>query len=765
MITNLKYIQNIGRFETVTHNPDLAFKKLGLVFSENGRGKTTLCAILRSLTTGNPAPILERHRLSARTVSRAVVELEETEAAFDGARWNVVGPKMAIFDDHFVDTNVYSGLSVTAGNRQNLHELVIGEEGVKHNRRVQDLTKLIAELQKDVVACERAIPSSILGGHTIDVFCRLRLPPDLDEQLSAARKSVSVLQDAGLIKRTEAFEALGLPDLGRESIIATLQAALPELESTALESVKAHFKELDNSQAESWVSKGMEIASKRSLCPFCGQDLSGSTLLAHYQAYFSKAYADHKARITSTRNSLMEKLGGDRLARFQRKVQLSKDRHDFWSHYLQLPASDIDSEELANYWAAARDGLVEALDKKAAAPLETQGLSTTVQGAVEKYVIFAKKVLSTSTALLAQNDAIALAKEQASHGSLAAAEAQLSLIEAIERRHQEDTAAKCLEYLKAREAKEDAQAEKVAARLALDDHRKNVFGTYQTAINDFLLKFNADFRIDTLAPLDPRGVPTSSYELVVNRGRVGLAQPGSLEPSFGTVLSAGDRNTLALAFFFATLKERSALDNTIIVLDDPASSLDDGRTLATLQETRGLLDRAAQVIVLSHSRPLLCQLWDRADKDHTSTMQIRDAGQEASRFEPWNAEAAALTEYDSLHKCVRVYSSNSTGDPEKVAPALRLVLEGFLRVAFVEHFPPGKILKDFFVAAKQLGDDGSPIISDDVIDELDKLREYANQFHHDTCKTWQEEISNVNETQLKGFAKRVVKFTRPSYST
>ena len=139
MITDLKYVQNIGRFETVKHDPDLTFKKLGLVFSENGRGKTTLCAIVRSLTTGNPTPVLERRRLSAKTPSLAVVEVDGTDAAFDGAAWTSTGPEVLIFDDHFVEANIYSGLSVTAANRQNLHELVIGEEGVKYNRGVQKL--------------------------------------------------------------------------------------------------------------------------------------------------------------------------------------------------------------------------------------------------------------------------------------------------------------------------------------------------------------------------------------------------------------------------------------------------------------------------------------------------------------------------------------------------------------------------------------------------------------------------------------------------
>ena len=764
MITKLEYVQNIGRFETVKHDPGLTFKKLGLVFSENGQGKTTLCAIMRSLTTGDPTPILERHRLSAKTPSKVVLEMDSSKAAFDGIAWTSNGPEVLIFDDHFVETNIYSGLNVTSGNRQNLHELVIGEEGVKLNHEVQDLTRSIADLQKALREKERAMPTNILGGLSIDDFCSLPLPDDLDEQLSGAKKSVLILREAEGIKKTEAFEALGLPGLGIESIEETLQAALPELESKALDAVTAHFKSLDNSQAEVWVSEGMELSAERSSCPFCGQDLSGSTLLTHYQVYFSEAYATHKSRIADTKSRVLEKLGGDRLARFQRKVQLSKDRYDFWSRFLSLPAFDIDSDELANCWAAVRDGLVKALDKKATDPLEPQVLNADVREAVEKYNDLAREVYSTTTALLAQHNEIALAKEKASHGNLASAKAQLARLETIERRHEKDTTAKCSEYLKASQGKKTAENQKVVARAALDKHRKKVFGTYQTAINEFLGKFNADFEISALKPSDPKGLPSSSYELVVNRGRVGLTTAKSPGPSFRTALSSGDRTTLALAFFFAMLKERSDLDNMIVVLDDPSSSLDDGRALSTVQEIRGLLGRAEQVIVLSHSRGFLVRIWEQTDKEHTSTMQIRPTGQEASNFEAWNAEAAALTEYDRLHKLLREYSYKSTGDPEKLAPALRVVLEAFLRVAFAEHLPPGKILKDFFSIAQQRKADGASIISDGALDELNNLREYANQFHHDTSKNWQGNLPNVNETELKGFSERVIQFTRLSYS-
>jgi len=212
-------------------------------------------------------------------------------------------------------------------------------------------------------------------------------------------------------------------------------------------------------------------------------------------------------------------------------------------------------------------------------------------------------------------------------------------------------------------------------------------------------------------------------------------------------------------FFFASL-ERLHLEDTVVVIDDPISSLDDARAFATAQEIRKLKGRCRQLIVLSHSRTLLSQLWEKADRDQTATLDIRDSGPDRSTLEPWDIEAAAVTEFDRLDRLVREYIESSRGDPQKVAPALRILLEFFLRVAFVAHFPPGSQLGHFLQRARQALTEDSPVLSHEAIRELDDLRDYANRFHHSTNQRgWLEALANVNERELRGFAKRVLRFT------
>lgn len=68
-------------------------------------------------------------------------------------------------------------------------------------------------------------------------------------------------------------------------------------------------------------------------------------------------------------------------------------------------------------------------------------------------------------------------------------------------------------------------------------------------------------------------------------------------PAFRNTLSSGDRNTLALAFFFASLDQDPQLAQKIAVIDDPMTSLGSGDG----PRNAAARSRVSQVIVLSHS--------------------------------------------------------------------------------------------------------------------------------------------------------------------
>lgn len=74
MIHRIQLLRNIGQFDSVNSAATIPLAPLTLVYSENGRGKTTIASVLRSLATGDPIPIVERRRLTAQHPPHTVLE-------------------------------------------------------------------------------------------------------------------------------------------------------------------------------------------------------------------------------------------------------------------------------------------------------------------------------------------------------------------------------------------------------------------------------------------------------------------------------------------------------------------------------------------------------------------------------------------------------------------------------------------------------------------------------------------------------------------
>jgi hypothetical protein len=51
MIRKIISIKNVGRFENCAWRGGAQFESMGLIYAENGRGKSTFCDVLRSLQT------------------------------------------------------------------------------------------------------------------------------------------------------------------------------------------------------------------------------------------------------------------------------------------------------------------------------------------------------------------------------------------------------------------------------------------------------------------------------------------------------------------------------------------------------------------------------------------------------------------------------------------------------------------------------------------------------------------------------------------
>lgn len=765
MINKFSLIRNIGSFDSVSNGGNLPLERLTLIFAENGRGKTTLAAIIRSLSTGDSNPIAERQRLASQNPPHVVLDClgGPPDAMFMNGAWNRSLPDITIFDDAFVDQNVYSGLVVDSSHRQNLHELILGSTGVALNQTLQSLVSQIETHNSALRNKSAAIPTADRGPLSVDDFCDLQPRTDIDDAILSGERALAAAQQQQSVASTQAFGAVSLPAFNVEAIQQVLRSDLASLDATAVERVRVHFQSLGD-HGEAWVSAGMvhlshaETNSDDSTCPFCAQSLVGSPLIDRYRAYFSHEYIALKDSIASSVASVVQTHGGDVPAAFERGVRVLTERRQFWAAFCEVPEVTVDTAQIARDWKAARDAVSAALQIKQNNPLEPAQLSATAITAIEAYEAHRQSLQTLNAALQSTNADIALVKEQALTADPASISADLMRLRAVKARYQPSNVILCNAYLAEKAAKTATEQLRDQAATALQQYRTTVFPAYQTAINIYLQRFGAGFRLDRVTSANTRGGPTCNYDVVINNTPVPLsATQGQATPSFRSTLSSGDRNTLALAFFFALLDQDPSLAQKVIVIDDPVSSLDDHRTLTTVQEIRRLATRTSQVIVLSHNRSFLCRIWEGATHTPRSAIQVT-RGAHGSTLDLWNVDDDAITEHDKRHELVRAYLAQGGANGQEVAAALRPILEAFLRVASPEYFPPGMLLGPFLNICQQRVGTSAAILNQADTTELGDLLEYANRFHHDTNPAW--ETESINDGELRGFAERVVRFAR-----
>lgn len=131
MLRKIISIKNVGKFRNsaAPGNPELALHTL--ILGANGFGKTTICAVLRSLKSGEPAHITCRRTLGVEETPTVELLLPGGLSSFDGSVWSAPYSSIAIFDGVFVAENVHSGEVVDLDHKRNLYLVIIGEEGVR----------------------------------------------------------------------------------------------------------------------------------------------------------------------------------------------------------------------------------------------------------------------------------------------------------------------------------------------------------------------------------------------------------------------------------------------------------------------------------------------------------------------------------------------------------------------------------------------------------------------------------------------------------
>jgi hypothetical protein len=131
-----------------------------------------------------------------------------------------------------------SRLVVESEHRQNLHELILGAQGVTLNRALQDFAAQIENHNRALRAKADAIPVEARGGISVDDFCALQTRTDIDDAISEAERNLAAARQQDAIRNGQEFAPIALPQIDLAAVRVLLERDLPELDRTAANRVQ-----------------------------------------------------------------------------------------------------------------------------------------------------------------------------------------------------------------------------------------------------------------------------------------------------------------------------------------------------------------------------------------------------------------------------------------------------------------------------------------------------------------------------------------------
>jgi len=611
MIRLFQKIYKVGRYDNYIKSalseeqePE-DFKQFNLLYGENGTGKTTLTHILRSLqgsnelllkkTTFDYADSPEVHLISS--------DLNKPDLVYQNFEWSQYEPNLEIFDVHFINENIYTGLEIQNNHKKRLFEIILGDKGIQLKKEIQALKLRVQKGNKIIRETTKSLENNIAQAYPAIEYAHLEADPDIEEKIYLKEIELQTAKNQRKIQRKETLSILPTIDLPFEIAAGTaiFKQSLDFISANYLEKFSAHTQHLGmKGKAEEWLQQGFE-AKYDGKCPFCLQTMDTELdILQAYQQYFSTTYKTLLLDIEQLNKSIAKYSLEALLSKIENALTLNKVLLEFWKDYLPVtPTLETISEE-KDLLIATFEQVKNLVKQKSTNPIEAIDAKNLqdFHAIVEQ---LNQKIAQMNKHILAYNNRISAVKND-ENKDISIIEKELATLVAIEKRIDPDIDILCKNLIKYKTAVLQLKQQTKTKNGQLNEFRDVVFNASLDKIN-FYLNYFAPYlslRELTSAYLGSSTEPAVKFALCVNGKAVAHKEKGNL-PSMKYSLSEGDKNALALSFFFAKLEADEMLSQKIIVFDDPIASFDRIRLAKTIQQLLIFGKKSQQLFFLTHN--------------------------------------------------------------------------------------------------------------------------------------------------------------------
>jgi wobble nucleotide-excising tRNase len=768
VIRKVVQIKNVSKYLDYRCVGQVDFRRLTLISALNGRGKSTLCAIVRSLAENRPELVLERTTLDPDEVLAPEVHItvDGGECRFQNGGWEGESPALMVFDSTFIHQHVFTGDHVTAGHRRSLLDVILGRRGVELAGSVRSGDQGLRAKDTELRDAEREVVAD-RSTIALDEFLALEEDAEIDQKIEDAEKRVAALSRASELKAAPGLEALTLPR-GVSGLRRVLESSIEDVAADAEGLLKAHIVKHEMQRGgQQWITTGLGLIKETDECPFCGQGLTGNELVAAYRVCFSDAYRRLRSSIEERAQATTAARRAVGLPAVQKAISDNEASAARWREAgvpIDLPTPGTLEEAgavMAEYFDAA-DALIS---EKQAAPLDVATPTDEYREAVGGLRALRSTWQAYNQEIDGINDAIAQFKAGLDADELQPAKDRLAKLKAQRVRHTEECAEKCETILRLRREREGIVESRDEAKAALDEYNETVMPSYSRNVNGRLTRFGVDFRICDLRKSERGRSPNAMYQIEINRVPVALGDPDEEAgtPSFRCTLSAGERSALAYALFMAQIEAHPDKENLAVIFDDPFSSMDAFRLEQTAAQIRRLTGNVKQVVVLSHSNEFLARVHDgyRDAGLECRLLQIERGPRGGSRIVPWDIVEARRSTFEKHFEKLRNFDLDGDGEPLDVILHVRQTLEHDLRRRHGTALSDASWLGDMIGLIRDAEED-SPLRelwSD--IEDLEDVNDYVKRYYHGPARQAIEDHPPIDGDALRAHVRLVLNFVHP----
>jgi len=635
VIKRFEKLKSLGMFSNFvwdSRTPD--FKKVNIIYGPNGSGKTTLTNILRlfsidiektekenilSKIKNNPQPAIEILLCNGKKLKTPVEE------------------KILVFNSSFVGDHVYEGYNVKL---KEFKSGVVTKEQLK-NPKIKKIENEITKIEEEKKKIENALRDlENIAKHQRSELSKkwnknikgLRLPANLDlsridkipdlppkqelneleekleehfKKFKISKKQDEVLKD---ISKISTIQLKGLVnEINIEQILnkKIVQNAISQVEKK-LEELKS--VNLKHNSIQDWFEDGVILLNNlkdKNICPLCGSKINVTQIINSYNAFFNNEFEILKEELESLQDEISQNI--DKINIFNSlKIELEQILNKYELSLKDEKFEILKSSVFKDTVLKKMQAIIEKKEKDVnyLATKSDLKLINNYKNVINNFNIKLPQILNLQESVIKELKKISFDEK----------EAKTTVKNLFWKNFDEEAKSFIEKFYKDEEGGNNRvnfggikfywwlQNKNKELNKKLSELQKNKMVLLAELKNES--KYVNNFL---------KRLSISNFEIKINEEHGNkdieiIYNTGSIKKGMSFSLSEGEKTALAFAYFLSKIQYEICknryenLNQYIIVIDDPVSSLDENRLFSTALLIKNMFsENAKQLFIFSHN--------------------------------------------------------------------------------------------------------------------------------------------------------------------